>query len=277
MIILNHLKKSSVTPLYPTSIAELEAFVFKNPDCTSRGINKLPEKIIIAVKNLLKDPQFVKCIKESHKISLGDSAAYFFDKFDKISDECYVPTFDDIVRARVKTIGISEMYFNYKSYSFMLNDVGGQKSERKKWIGCFKDVDLVLFVASLTEYNKNLAEDGLTNRMSDSLQLFKNILKVKSFDAKTSFALILNKSDLFQQMLHHEPITTCFPDYKGPNSFEECASFIQQKFLSCNEDQNRYIYSHITCATDTSNVDFLFNSVTDTLIRSDINKIVSQK
>ena len=59
MIILNHLKKSSVTPLYPTSIAELEAFVFKNPDCTSRGINKLPEKIIIAVKNLLKDPQVI--------------------------------------------------------------------------------------------------------------------------------------------------------------------------------------------------------------------------
>ena len=39
-------------------------------------------------------------------------------------------------------------------------DVGGQRSERKKWIHCFENVTSVMFVASLSEYDLFLLEDN---------------------------------------------------------------------------------------------------------------------
>jgi hypothetical protein len=38
-------------------------------------------------------------------------------------------------------------------------DVGGQQSERKKWIHTFEDVEIVLFVASLNDFDLSMAED----------------------------------------------------------------------------------------------------------------------
>ena len=38
-------------------------------------------------------------------------------------------------------------------------DVGGQRSERKKWIHCFEDVDCLIFVAALSGYDQCLVED----------------------------------------------------------------------------------------------------------------------
>ena len=38
-------------------------------------------------------------------------------------------------------------------------DVGGQKSERRKWIHCFQDVTSILFLVSLSGYDQCLFED----------------------------------------------------------------------------------------------------------------------
>jgi hypothetical protein len=38
-------------------------------------------------------------------------------------------------------------------------DVGGQRSERKKWIHCFEGVTAIIFCVALSEYDLVLAED----------------------------------------------------------------------------------------------------------------------
>ena len=50
-------------------------------------------------------------------------------------------------------------------------DVGGQRSERRKWIQCFDNVTSVLFIVSLSEFNQVLIEDNLTNRLANTFYL----------------------------------------------------------------------------------------------------------
>ena len=38
-------------------------------------------------------------------------------------------------------------------------DVGGQRSERKKWIHCFENVTALLFVVAISGYDQCLVED----------------------------------------------------------------------------------------------------------------------
>lgn len=38
-------------------------------------------------------------------------------------------------------------------------DVGGQRSERKKWIHCFEGVTCIIFIAALSAYDMVLVED----------------------------------------------------------------------------------------------------------------------
>jgi len=38
-------------------------------------------------------------------------------------------------------------------------DIGGQRSERKKWIHCFEGVTAIIFIVALSEYDLCLIED----------------------------------------------------------------------------------------------------------------------
>jgi hypothetical protein len=93
-------------------------------------------------------------------------------------------------------------------------DVGGQRSERRKWIHCFQDVTSVIFCVALSEYDLKLYEDDTTNRMQESLKLWKEICNTKWF-VNTHMILFLNKRDLFEEKIKRVPLTVCFPLYDG--------------------------------------------------------------
>ena len=96
---------------------------------------------------------------------LPDSALYFLSHFDRILCETFVPLSEDIIRMRRATTGIQETLLHFGEVNFRLVDVGGQRSERKKWIHCFEDVSSIIFIASLAEYNLQLVEDQSVNRL----------------------------------------------------------------------------------------------------------------
>jgi len=145
-------------------------------------------------------------------------------------------------------------------------DVGGQRSERKKWIHCFQDVTAVIFCVALSEYDLKLYEDETVNRMHESLKLFDEICNSKWF-LNVSVILFLNKSDLFREKIKKVDLKVAFPEYDGGLDFEKAANFIQEKFVSLNKNPTqKQIYPHITCATDTQNIKFVFNAVKNIIL-----------
>ena len=123
--------------------------------------------------------------------------------------------------------------------------------------------------------------------MEEALRLFGSILNNRWF-INTSVILFLNKKDLFEEKLKDNPITVCFPDYTGkhnifqlmlsiiiilrnlfagPNTFTDTTNFIRDKFVALNQNGSRkMVYAHVTCATDTDNIQFVFDAVTDIII-----------
>ncbi|CAG0913827.1 unnamed protein product [Notodromas monacha] len=203
---------------------------------------------------------------------LNDSASYYLNKLDSISQSSYIPSQQDVLRTRVKTTGIVETHFEYKNLMFKMFDVGGQRSERKKWIHCFEGVTAIIFCVALSGYDLVLAEDEEMNRMIESTKLFDSICNNKWF-VKTSIILFLNKKDIFAEKIKVSPLTICFPEYRGPNTYEDTTQYIKQQFENLNKRRNeKTIYTHFTCATDTNNIEFVFSAVTDVIITNNLKE-----
>lgn len=84
----------------------------------------------------------------------------FLDSLVKISAENYLPDVQDIIQCRFPTIGTEEIEFRYQDMDFSLVDVGGQRTERRKWLNFFDNVQMMLFVAALSDYDLQDAEDA---------------------------------------------------------------------------------------------------------------------
>ncbi len=129
-------------------------------------------------------------------------------------------------------------------------DVGGQRSERKKWIHCFENVTSIIFCVALSEYDQVLLEesnqvsftscdlvpaatDTKQNRMMESLVLFDSVVNSRWF-MRTSIILFLNKVDLFRQKLGRSPLSNYFPDYSGGNDINRASKYLLWRFNQVN-------------------------------------------
>jgi hypothetical protein len=52
------------------------------------------------------------------------------------------------------------MFKSFSDHGNSMFDVGGQRSERKKWIHCFENVTSIIFCVALSEYDQVLLEEG---------------------------------------------------------------------------------------------------------------------
>ncbi|KAI6233902.1 Guanine nucleotide-binding proteinG(I) subunit alpha [Aphelenchoides fujianensis] len=97
-------------------------------------------------------------------------------------------------------------------------------------------------------------------------------IKTTGWFVSTSIILFLNKKDLFEEKIRKSPLTLCFPEYSGSNTYEEAAAYIQTQFESRNrrKDELKDIYTHFTNATDTNNMRFVFDAVTDIVIKTNL-------
>lgn len=73
------------------------------------------------MRRLWTDPGTKECFERSREYQLNDSASYYLNSLDRVSQPGYIPTQDDVLRTRVKTTGIVETHFTYKDLHFKYN------------------------------------------------------------------------------------------------------------------------------------------------------------
>ncbi|KAG8985945.1 Guanine nucleotide-binding protein alpha-2 subunit [Tulasnella sp. JGI-2019a] len=231
----------------------------------------LESHIAEAITSILQDPILPQVLDQSHTFYLPDSAMYFFSQLPRIRANDYVPTETDVLRARAKTSGIMETHFKLgPELSIRMYDVGGQRSERKKWIHCFENVTSIIFCVALSEYDQVLLEEASQNRMDESLILFESVINSRWFQ-RTSMILFLNKIDVFKEKLRKSPMERHFPEYTGGQDISKAAKYILWRFHMVNRAKLA-IYPHLTQATDTSNIKLVTAAVKETLLRNALDE-----
>ncbi|XP_032646343.1 guanine nucleotide-binding protein subunit alpha-14 isoform X1 [Chelonoidis abingdonii] len=235
-------------------------------------VTALERKQVEAIEQLWADPGIQECYDRRREYQLSDSAKYYLTDIDRIALPSFVPTQQDILRVRVPTTGIIEYPFDLENIIFRMVDVGGQRSERRKWIHCFESVTSIIFLVALSEYDQVLAECDNENRMEESKALFKTIITYPWF-LNSSVILFLNKKDLLEEKIMYSHLISYFPEYTGPKQDVKAArEFILKLYQDQNPDKEKVIYSHFTCATDTENIRFVFAAVKDTILQLNLRE-----
>lgn len=265
--ILNAMEDHNVALAYQEN--EKYLHVFEESPRIANGA-PYPPQYQQALKALWRDPSVQQIYRLGHTYALADNVQYFFESVDRIYQRCYLPDDADILRCRVKSTGITETVFHLGSLTYRMFDVGGQRSERKKWMHCFEAVTAVLFLVGISGFDQCLVEDKDANQMEEALMLFDQICNSQWF-ANTSMILFMNKTDLFREKIKTAQIKIHFPDYGGPEgAYDEAIEFFRGRFMRLNRSEHKEVYVHYTDATNTNMLRNIMASVNDIILARNI-------
>lgn len=246
--------------------------------------SELTEEVAQAIATLWKDQNFQATWDERSKFQVLDGWEDFAKQcqnFPTWGGPNWIPSVQDAIQARVRTSGIVEEKFEIDGIDFVLLDVGGQRNERKKWIHCFESVTAVIFVVAISEYDQMMFEVQNKNRLQEALELFENIANSEWF-VKTNIVLFLNKSDIFRYKLCDKMVplnvSGLFPDAPETFEFKDGVAWMKKKFMGQVNNEKKTIFSHVTNATDTYNIQVVFDACKDSILRdslADLGLIVS--
>eukprot|EP01080_Neovahlkampfia_damariscottae_P008647 gene8647-594_t len=232
-------------------------------DSLDEKIREIDDEFGIALKALWEDHAIQNVLEQRAKYQLLDSTEYFFEHLPRICKEDYRASNEDILRCRVKTIGICNVEFKEEDIKFKVYDVGGQRNERRKWIHCFDNVNAIVFVVSLSEYDLTCYEDGTTPRMDESLGLFENICENSIF-SDTPIILFFNKNDLFKSKIEKIDLSVWDKDYVGGCDYDKALKHIRDKFLALNTVPDRRIEVFVCTTTEANTFKQVFDQVKGT-------------
>ncbi|KAK7685365.1 hypothetical protein QCA50_011730 [Cerrena zonata] len=151
------------------------------------------------IQSVWTDP-LIQTILNREGICLEEGPGFFLDDVRRIASPHYTPTDDDIVRARLRTMGVQEYHFrpdnssnvknngptiirqrkdSYLGREWILYDVGGCRASRQVWPPFFEHINAIIFLAPIHCFDERLPEDRRINRLEDSVSLWTSICKNK--------------------------------------------------------------------------------------------------
>ncbi|KAI0775645.1 G-protein alpha subunit [Trametes elegans] len=211
---------------------------------------------------------------EQEGMDLHHHARYFVEQARRVADIKYTPSTDDILRARIRTVGVEEYRMTMetaaeKGSEWVFYDVGGQRSQRASWASYFEDVNAMIFLCPMSGFNQRLSEDKSVNRLYDSMTLWEGVCRNKLL-ANATFILLLNKADVLRAKLK---AGVQFSDYvmnydrDQPNTVESVAHYLRKEMMEIHRvysPHKRQLHVHMTCAI--VRTPRLYNSTMESLI-----------
>jgi len=217
------------------------------------------------------------------RLRLEESSGFYLDSVPRITDLRYVPSDDDVLKARLKTLGVVEHCFaleagHERGVDWKIYDVGGARSQRQAWAPYFEDMNALIFLAPISAFDQVLAEDTRVNRVEDSLLLWRSVVANKLL-ANVNIILFLNKCDLLQSKLEAGVRLNQYMTSYGdrPNDHESVSKYFRSKFQALHQsyspNQDREVYLHLTAVTDTRRTSSIITNVRDIILRDDLKGV----
>lgn len=226
------------------------------------------------------DPLVREIVRRRRLMSqLGDSAEYFLGCIRRIATRDYEPSDDDVLRARIRTLGVQEYHLLFEveddsrglGREWVIYDVGGSRTSRAAWLPYFTDVHAILFLAPISAFDERLAEDRRVNRLEDSFILWQSICKSELLK-KVILILFMNKCDLLERKLKAGIQVNRYMTSYGnrPNDFASFSSYLKNKFKevqATNSPDRRHFYGYMTSVIDSEATAKTLASVRDGIIQ----------
>jgi len=245
---------------------------------------------------LWADPGIQETWRLRAKYHIAGNMEYFLGRLEQICAANYKPDFEDLYRIQPKSVSTGSQTESltvnvdqFGEYHFEFMDVGGQRSERRRWLKVVADqMDALLYVVSISQYDEVCYEDSSTNCLVDALNLFEDIIGIlnnRRFFKDKSVFIFLNNFDVFQQKIKKTPITAAFDDFPvdamNPHDENQAADYIASKFAQCAERKNIKtalpLHFHRTSALDLDNLERVFGDIRVDLVKSALRKHAESK
>ncbi|KAI1181376.1 G-protein alpha subunit-domain-containing protein [Nemania serpens] len=122
-----------------------------------------------------------------------------------------VPTNSDLLRTQVTTTGIHQSVLSHNGTRFCFHDLGGERSERKKWFHVLEGVSAIIWPIDTTGYGRGLREDENGDRMKEQFMVFEYYANFYSF-ARSHFIIVFTKIDLLEEYMKEEDVNVFLRD-----------------------------------------------------------------
>ncbi|KAF5391604.1 hypothetical protein D9757_002532 [Collybiopsis confluens] len=239
-----------------------------------QDVSRMLEATKDEVRELWAHPT-VKGLIAKRRLKLDEWSEFFLRHITRVAAPEYLPSTDDILHARIQTMGVAEHVFDVnihgKAVSWHLFDVGGARGQRHSWVPYFDDANAIIFVAPVSAFDQYLEEDPRTNRIDDSLQLFTQICSSPLLK-NVHLVLFLNKTDLLRTKLENglrvQKYITSYGDRS--NDYESVVQYFRAHFLQVhrrNNENRRVLYTHFTSVVDTKATQRIIGNVRDSIFR----------
>lgn len=232
---------------------------------------------------LLWNDDVVREILKRKKVRLEEFPGFFLNDLKRVTSLKYMPSDDDVLKARLKTVGVSEYKFEMEvtagrdsGTEWRIVDVGGSRSQRPTWVPFFDDVDAIIFLAPISSFDQVLAEDRTVNRLEDSVLLWKAVCSNKLL-ANVDLILFLNKCDILDAKLKSGiKLSRYIKSYSDrENNLDTVSKYLRGKFSAIHREYSpnpRKFYAFCTSVTDTTTTAGIIASVRDMVIRQHLKQ-----